>query len=66
MNFIHRIILFWIIAAAMPLLAGCQDGEVVRLKDRAAIPFDRMVAEASKSRVIIVGETHDPREPGPP
>jgi len=59
MNFIHRIILFWIIAAAMPLLAGCQDGEVVRLKDRAAIPFDRMVAEASKSRVIIVGETHE-------
>jgi len=59
MNFIHRIILFWIIAAAMPLLASCQDGDVVRLKDHAAIPFDRMVAEASKSRVIIVGETHE-------
>ena len=59
MNFIHRIILFWIIAAGMPLLAGCQDGDVVRLKDHAAIPFDRMVAEASKSRVIIVGETHE-------
>ena len=59
MNSVHRIVLFWIIAAAMPLLAGCQDGDVVRLKDRAAIPFDRMVAEASKSRVIIVGETHD-------
>jgi len=59
MNFIHRIVLFWIIASAMPLLAGCQDGDVVRLKDRAAIPFDRMVAEASKSRVIVIGETHD-------
>jgi uncharacterized iron-regulated protein len=59
MNSVHRIILFWIIAAAMPLLAGCQDGDVVRLKDRAAIPFDRMVAEASKSRVIVIGETHD-------
>jgi uncharacterized iron-regulated protein len=59
MNSVHRIILFWIIAAAMPLLAGCQDGDVVRLKDHVAIPFDRMVAEASKSRVIIVGETHE-------
>ncbi len=59
MNIVQRIILFWIIAAAMPLLAGCQDGGVVQLKDRATIPFDRMIAEASKSRVIIVGETHD-------
>jgi uncharacterized iron-regulated protein len=59
MNCLHRIILCWIIAAAMPLLAGCQDGDVVRLKDHAAIPFDRMVAEASKSRVIVIGETHD-------
>jgi uncharacterized iron-regulated protein len=59
MNFIHRIILFWIIAAAMLLLAGCQDGDVVRLKDHAAIPFDRMVGEVSKSRVIVIGETHD-------
>ena len=32
---------------------------VVRLKDRATIPFDRMVGEASKSRVIVIGETHD-------
>jgi uncharacterized iron-regulated protein len=59
MNIVHRIVLCWIIAAAMPLLAGCQDGDVVRLKDHAAIPFDRMVAEASKSRVIVIGETHD-------
>ncbi len=59
MNLVRRIVLVWIIAAAMPLLAGCQDGGVVRLKDRATIPFDRMVGEASKSRVIIVGETHD-------
>jgi uncharacterized iron-regulated protein len=59
MNSVHRIMLFWIIAAAMPLLAGCQDGDVVRLKDHAAIPFDRMVGEVSKSRVIIVGETHE-------
>ena len=59
MNFVHRIVLVWIIAAAIPLLAGCQDGDVVRLKDRTTIPFDRMVGEASKSRVIIVGETHD-------
>ncbi len=59
MNIVHRIVLCWIIAAAMPLLAGCQDGDVVRLNDRAAIPFDRMVGEASKSRVIVIGETHD-------
>jgi uncharacterized iron-regulated protein len=59
MNSVHRIILFWIIAAALPLLAGCQDGDVVRLKDRAAIPFDRMVGEVSKSRVILIGETHE-------
>ncbi len=48
-----------IVAAAIPLLAGCQDGDVVRLKDRATIPFDRMVGEVSKSRVIVIGETHD-------
>jgi uncharacterized iron-regulated protein len=59
MSFANRIVLLWIIAAAMPLLAGCQDGGVVRLKDRATIPFDRMVGEASKSRVIVIGETHD-------
>ena len=61
MNFVHRIVLVWIIAAAMPLLAGCQDGDVVRLKDRATIPFDRMVGEVSKSRVILIGETHESR-----
>jgi uncharacterized iron-regulated protein len=61
MNSVHRIILFWIIAAAMSLLAGCQDGGVVRLKDHATIPFDRMVGEVSKSRVIIIGETHESR-----
>jgi len=49
----------WIMALAMPLLAGCQDGDVVRLKDRATIPFDRMVGEVSKSRVVVIGETHD-------
>ncbi len=59
MNLYHRIILLWIMAAAMPLLAGCQDGDVVRLKDRATIPFDRMVGEVSKSRVVVIGETHD-------
>jgi uncharacterized iron-regulated protein len=59
MNCLHRIILFWIIAAAIPFLAGCQDGGVVRLKDHATIPFDRMVGEVSKSRVIVIGETHD-------
>ena len=59
MNCLHRIILFWIIAAAIPLLAGCQDGGVVRLKDHATIPFDRMIGEVSKSRVIVIGETHD-------
>lgn len=59
MNFIFRIVLLWIMAAATPLLAGCQDGGVVRLKDRAAIPFDRMVGEVSKSRVVVIGETHD-------
>lgn len=48
-------------AAALALLAGCQDGGVVRLADRAAIPFDQMVAGAAKSRVIVVGESHDNR-----
>jgi uncharacterized iron-regulated protein len=59
MNPVHRIVLSVIVAAAIPLLAGCQDGDVVRLKDRATIPFDRMVGEASKSRVVVIGETHD-------
>jgi len=59
MNLFRRIILLWIMAAATPLLAGCQDGDVVRLKDRATIPFDRMVGEVSKSRVVVIGETHD-------
>ena len=59
MNPVHRIVLSVIVAAAIPLLAGCQDGDVVRLKDRATIPFDRMIGEASKSRVIVIGETHD-------
>jgi uncharacterized iron-regulated protein len=31
----------------------------VRLKDQATIPFDQMIAEASRSRVIVIGETHD-------
>ncbi|MGE5845023.1 MAG: ChaN family lipoprotein [Syntrophaceae bacterium] len=59
MNLFRRIILLWVMAAATPLLAGCQDGDVVRLKDRATIPFDRMVGEVSKSRVVVLGETHD-------
>jgi uncharacterized iron-regulated protein len=59
MNPVHRIVLSVIVAAAIPLLAGCQDGDVVRLKDRVTIPFDRMVGEASKSRVVVIGETHD-------
>jgi uncharacterized iron-regulated protein len=59
MNPVHRIVLPVIVAAAIPLLAGCQDGGVVQLKDRATVPFDRMVGEASKSRVIVIGEIHD-------
>ncbi len=31
----------------------------MRLKDQATIPFDQMVGEVSKSRVIVIGETHD-------
>lgn len=58
MNAVRGTILFSIIAVAF-LFAGCQDGEVVRLKDRAAIPFDRMVGEVSKGRVVVIGETHD-------
>ena len=50
-----------LIVIAMPFLASCQDGDVVRLKDRTAIPFDRMVGEVSKSRVILIGETHESR-----
>lgn len=56
-----RILAISAAAAALALLAGCQDGGVVRLADRAAIPFDQMVAGAAKSRVIVVGETHDNR-----
>ena len=59
MNPVHRIVLSVIVAAAIPLLAGCQDGDVVRLKDRVTIPFDRMVGEVSKSRVIVIGESHE-------
>jgi uncharacterized iron-regulated protein len=33
----------------------------MRLRDHAEVPFDAMVAEASKSRVIVIGETHDDR-----
>lgn len=56
-----RILAMSAAAAALALLAGCQDGGVVRLADRAAIPFDQMVAGAAKSRVIVVGESHDNR-----
>jgi len=59
MTITHRIVLFLIFAAAMPGVVGCQDGGVVRLKDHATIPFDQMIAEASRSRVIVIGETHD-------
>ena len=59
MNPVHRIVLSVIVAAAISLLAGCQDGGVVRLKDHATIPFDRMIGEVSKSRVVVIGETHD-------
>ena len=59
MNCLHRIVLSVIVATAISLLAGCQDGDVVRLKDRVTIPFDRMVGEVSKSRVIVIGETHE-------
>jgi uncharacterized iron-regulated protein len=55
----HRIALFLFIITAMPVWGGCQDGGVVRLKDQTQIPFDRMVAEVSKSRVTVIGETHD-------
>lgn len=48
-------------AAMLAIHAGCRDGDVVRLSDRAVISFDRMVAEAAKSRVIVIGETHDNR-----
>ncbi len=59
MTTIHRIALLLIFVAAMPGFLGCQDGGVLRLKDQATIPFDQMVGEASKSRVIVIGETHD-------
>jgi uncharacterized iron-regulated protein len=58
MTCVNRIVLL-LIASALPLWAGCQDGGVVRLKDQATIPFDQMIAEASRSRVIVIGETHD-------
>ena len=54
----NRIVLL-LLASVMPLWTGCQDGGVVRLKDQATIPFDQMVGEVSKSRVIVIGETHD-------
>ena len=59
MDLVRRIVLLWIMAAAMTFLAGCQDGDVLRLRDRATIPFDRMVGEAAKSRVVVIGESHD-------
>jgi uncharacterized iron-regulated protein len=62
MNSVRRTVLCMLVAVAIPLLAGCQDGDVVRLMDRAAIPFDRMVGEVSKSQVILIGETHENRD----
>jgi len=56
-----RVLSLSILAAALAVLAGCQDSGVMRLADRSAIPFDRMVAEAAKSRIVVVGETHDNR-----
>jgi len=56
-----RILAPFFATAMVLILAGCQDSGVMRLSDRAAIPFDRMVAEAAKNRVIVVGETHDSR-----
>ncbi len=55
----HRLFLFLILCTATVASAGCQDNQVLRLRDQAAISFDSMVAEASKSRIIIIGETHD-------
>ncbi len=59
MNPVVRILSVPFAAAILVILAACQDGGIVRMSDRASIPFDRMVAEASKSRIILVGETHD-------
>jgi uncharacterized iron-regulated protein len=59
MGKIHRIVLVMLVMTAMPVWVSCQDGDIVRLKDHSAIPFDRMVGEVSKSRVIVIGETHD-------
>ena len=56
-----RILAPFFATAMVLILAGCQDSGVMRLSDRAGIPFDRMVAEAAKNRVIVVGETHDSR-----
>jgi len=57
-----RILLQSVAAAVLVFLAGCQDGGVTRLAERAPVSFDRMVAEASRSRVIVAGETHDNRD----
>jgi uncharacterized iron-regulated protein len=59
MRSVRCVILFWIAITVVSFMAGCQDGGIVRLKDQATIPFDQMVGEVSKSRVIVVGETHD-------
>jgi uncharacterized iron-regulated protein len=56
---VRSLFLCLLIVAAMPFLASCQNGDVVRLKDRSMISFDRMVGEVSKSRVVVLGETHD-------
>ena len=56
-----RILAALFAAAMLAIHAGCRDGDVIRLSDRAVIAFDRMVAEAAKSRVIVIGETHDNR-----
>ena len=55
----HRVFLFLVLCTGMIASAGCQDNQVLRLRDRAVISFDSMVAEASKSRILIIGETHD-------
>lgn len=59
MKSVCQLVLYMMMAAAFALLAGCQDGGVLRLQDQTTIAFDQMVGEASRSRVIVVGEIHD-------
>lgn len=46
-----------VILAAAPLAA--ESGEVLRIKDRAVVPWSQMFNDLKESRLVYIGENHD-------